>query len=64
MLIPIETHINCDYSGGSGLPIPPPGSAHADLRLNEDPDLKLSSVGQCLMFVFDWSHRGSNSKGG
>ena len=28
------------------------------LRLNLDHDLKLSSVGQCLMFVFGWAHRG------
>ena len=28
MLISIETHITCDFPGGSGPPIPPSGSAH------------------------------------
>ena len=27
-------------------------------RLNDDPGIKLSSVGQCLVIVFGWSHNG------
>ena len=30
-----------------------------DLRLNDDPEVKLSLVGWCLMLVFVWVHRGS-----
>ena len=26
------------------------------IRLNDNLDLKFSSVGQCLMFVFGWAH--------
>ena len=26
-LFPIETHITCDFPGGSGTPVPPSGSA-------------------------------------
>ena len=29
------------------------------IRLNDNPDVKLSLVGQCLMFVFGWAHHGS-----
>ena len=28
-------------------------------RLNDDPGITLSSVGQCLMLDFGWAHRGS-----
>ena len=31
MLISIETHITCNFPGGSGPPIPPSGSAHGDV---------------------------------
>ena len=29
------------------------------LRFNDDPDLTLSSVAQCLIFVYGWVHHGS-----
>ena len=35
------------YDGGSGL------------RLNDGADVKPSSMGQSLVFVFGWAHRGS-----
>ena len=31
----------------------------AGFRLNDDPSINLSSVGQCLMIVFGWAHCGS-----
>ena len=34
--------------------------ARSDFRLNNNPCIKLSSVGQCLMFVFGWGHRVSS----
>ena len=33
----------------------------SDIKLNEDPYLNLSSVGQYLMIVFGWTHRVSAS---
>ena len=27
-----------------------------DFKLHDDPGIKLSSVGQCLVFVFSWAH--------
>ena len=30
-----------------------------DFRLNDDPDIKLSSVGWCLVLVYSWAHRGN-----
>ena len=33
MLISIETHLTCDFPGGSGPPIHPSGSAHANSQL-------------------------------
>ena len=35
--------------------------AFPGLRLNDDSDLILSSVGQCLMIAFGWAHSGSIS---
>ena len=29
-------------------------------RHNDDIGIKLSLVDQCLMFIFEWGHRGSN----
>ena len=37
-----------EVDGGSGL------------RVNEGTDVKFSTVGWCLLFVFDWAHRGSS----
>ena len=34
LLFPIETHITCDFPGGSGPPVPPSGSALAGLNAN------------------------------
>ena len=32
---------------------------HTHLLFNDDPSLKLSSVGWCLLFVFGWAHSDS-----
>ena len=33
-LFPIETHISCDFPGGSGPPVPPSGSALGGVKYN------------------------------
>ena len=35
MLISIETHITCDFPGGSGPPIPPPLDLHATSAMTQ-----------------------------
>ena len=32
----------------------------SNFKLNDDPGIKLSGVGQCMLEFFDWAHRGLN----
>ena len=52
-LFPIETHITCDFSGGSGPPVPPSGSALVIpvITLYEKPQ----DVNEQSVLNFTWS---------
>ena len=54
MLISIETHINCDFSGGSGPPIPPLDPHMLDLFTSDKFMFQYSQSVITLSFLTVW----------